>query len=261
MADEDRENDELKAFAEALRSLRPRTGQIDTGLRSLLAKDPDAIACDGHLLLCIRCGKVLPTEDRAADAALIRTAPRGKCRWLWPAACAAMTTVAAGLLVAMVICREGAQKGTVPFLRHRAAKIETAPQTRSQSRQLADHGGPPSTASHVAAANQTRQVEEAENPMPPGFSRWAVSRTSGSGQRILSVGDANLPDALLQCYFSPQNDASTGRKLASTGQLEMAEAALTNHDLLQRLLKLTEGSGDPSRSPNPKPFHVREEAL
>ena len=189
------------------------------------------------LFLCVRCAEIGST-DRIATTAGPAAGERGKRRWLWPAACAAMTSVAAVLLVAILI--------------------------RPESPQVVDHGGSPTTTANmpdVANVSPTDYAEEAVAPVERNLSRWAATRASRDGQRILAAGDADLPGDLLERYLSAENVVAAGRKPASLDHLETADASLTNYELLQRLLKSTEASGDASRAPAPKPFPATEQPL
>ncbi len=68
MVDENEENEELKAFAELLGSLRPRTGLLNGAWRSLLAKGVAATPCREHLFLCVRCAEIGSTDRIATTA-------------------------------------------------------------------------------------------------------------------------------------------------------------------------------------------------
>jgi hypothetical protein len=107
MSDEDNrnenENRDLTSFEASLAALRPRTDGLDPQWRSLLAKEASSTAegggagvreCvnpAGHRFLCIHCGSDMPSAG-------------GVRRWAWPASLAAMTSVAAMLLI-MVVAR------------------------------------------------------------------------------------------------------------------------------------------------------------
>jgi len=237
MSDENVEDEALKAFAEALASLRPRSDRLDRRWRSLLAKEaalteslrnegegapvdslpacsePESVSptlpnCDnpaGHLFVCACCGTVVSAGIAATTNNRASTV-RGKRRWAWPAAFAAMTAVAAVLLVTLL--------------------VYPAPQ------QVVDRGGSPAPATDVAAGGQS---DETGNPLERDFSRWATVRVGGNGQRILTAGDVRLPDCLLARYFVAPSDSSAMRKPTSVHEIETTEASLTNFDLLHRL--------------------------
>jgi hypothetical protein len=230
-----RENEDLNVFAEALRSLRPRTGLLDGAWRSMLAKGAAATPCREHLFLCVRCGEI-GSPDRIARTTGPAAGECGKRRWLWPAACAAMTTTAAVLLAAILI----------------------RPESRPQSDERTE---PPTTTADATAVSPIGPADEAAAPMPRDISRWEATRARGNGEPILTAGDANLPGDLLERYLSAENAVAAGRKPASLNHLETADASLTNYELLQRLLKSTEANGGASRAAAPKPFPATEQPL
>jgi hypothetical protein len=94
MFSEDNQSEDLKAFEAELAALRPRSDGLNPRWRFLLAQEAafnqnlsgdDALAAGQYI--CSRCGA---TSSRSH-------------RWAWPAAFSAMTTVAAALLVALVL--------------------------------------------------------------------------------------------------------------------------------------------------------------
>lgn len=114
MSGEKEEREELEAFEAALASLRPKSDRLDPQWREFLAKQASLTAAQasgqGSELLeamslghgaadgapfCAFCGRTGPT-------------PKGVRRWAWPAAFAAMTSVAVTLLV-MLASRAGPQ--------------------------------------------------------------------------------------------------------------------------------------------------------
>ena len=97
MLEEEKQDDDLKAFEAALAALQPRADGLDPRWRFLLAQEAalnhnlsggDALAAGPFV--CSRCGAV-------------SSGGRGKRRWAWPAAFSAMTAVAAALLLALVV--------------------------------------------------------------------------------------------------------------------------------------------------------------
>ena len=119
MSGEKEEREELEAFEAALASLRPKGDRLDPRWREFLAKQASLTAAmasgqapelleamsQGHgasdgAPFCAFCGRTGPT-------------PKGVRRWAWPAAFAAMTTVAATLLV-MLASRPGPQIAADP---------------------------------------------------------------------------------------------------------------------------------------------------
>lgn len=110
----DENQEELKQFEAELASLVPRRDRVDPGWGSVLAaKAAQSVAaahgspaarvpCEGpsgHVFVCVYCGR---NADRTARAG----------RWGWPAALAAMTSVAAALLV-MLVAGRGPRATTV----------------------------------------------------------------------------------------------------------------------------------------------------
>jgi hypothetical protein len=96
MYGEERQSEDMKAFEEELASLRPRAERLDPCWRFLLAQEaalnqnlPGSDARAAGAFVCSRCGATVSGR-------------RDRRRWAWPAAFAAMTTVAAALLVALV---------------------------------------------------------------------------------------------------------------------------------------------------------------
>jgi hypothetical protein len=97
MFGEENQSEDLKAFEADLASLRPRADGLDPRWRFLLAQEaalnhnlPGGDALAAGQFICSRCGAVSSgRHDRR--------------RWAWPAAFSAMTTVAAALLVALVV--------------------------------------------------------------------------------------------------------------------------------------------------------------
>ena len=93
MAQEQNQNEDLKAFEAALAALTPRADRLDRERLMFLAGQAMAEARQGQP------GR--QTSCTVADGT--PTGPAAPRRWPWPAAFAAMTAVAASLLVAILI--------------------------------------------------------------------------------------------------------------------------------------------------------------
>jgi hypothetical protein len=132
-------DENLKAFEARMASLRPRADRLDARWQSLVEKEtalmgekslPSPIGrgaggegCEligGHQFMCIRCGIAAPSPSAIRN-------------WAWPGALAAMTGVAAILLVMLVVAE-----------RHPIASPSAAQQQAetflSEQVQMSDHG-------------------------------------------------------------------------------------------------------------------------
>jgi hypothetical protein len=186
----------LDEFEQALAALRPRVDQskrieflpFQSGVGANL---PTCERAAGHEFVCLHCG---------IDAPILRR------RWAWPAALAAVTSVAAVLLAMVVVDRAA-----------RIAERENKP-----------------VRPNVAAAPVTNNPDVAPKPIDTGREADVPRRLAvhSRGERwILSAADIELRDDLLASHNGLKNDATT-----SFTDIENSDAWLSNGALTRRLL-------------------------
>ncbi len=210
MSGDENQEEELKQFEAKLASLVPRRDRVDPGWGSVLAEKAaqnmvaavaqtgpaERVPCEGssgHVYVCVYCGR---SADRAA----------GVRRWAWPASLAAMTSVAAALLVMLVA-------GRGPQVADRADGLRVTPPV------------------NLAATTNTLADD----------SYRVVLRTWRDGnQRILTAADRSLPEDLFTRGNSLANNGHT-----SSGSIHAGERPLTSSEFLQRILRHPGAAGDP----------------
>jgi len=248
---ENHENEDLTAFEAALASLRPRTDRLDRQWRVLLAKEASLTAalqaeplasrsnglCNspaGHQFICVHCGCTAPTA-------------RGVHRWTWPAAFSVMTTVAAALLVMLLVRIEQ------PLV-NQVGSTTTSSNTSTGGEKVEAGAAAPNTLVRANGSFETLRGSAGERSLRffgSDPSRLAESRR-GNNQYILTARDIDLPDDLLALNHSFAGNSST-----STHDIQTAEASLTNYELLRQLLK----NGDSPHLSVPKPSNSTESQL
>jgi hypothetical protein len=235
MSGEEERREELEAFEAALASLRPKGDRLDPRWRGFLAKQASLTAAiasgqapelleamsQGHAAadgapLCPFCGRSGPT-------------PKGVRRWGWPAAFAAMTTVAATLLV-MLASRPG--------------------------RQVA--GGPGEAARPAASQEKTETVAKPSHEATPTRSEPAARTPAASHPPKLSRRAPAAPYPQLRDKVMEQGfDAWETPPAGSEEDWQMAHAPLSSRELLDRLLNEARPSNPPP-SPVQNPSNSQE---
>ena len=207
--DEEQERD-LKQFEAELASLVPRRDRVDPAWGSYLAEKAaerlgtaaartgpvETVRCEGrsgHVFVCVYCGR---SADRSA----------GVGRWAWPASLAAMTSVAAVLLVMLV-----AGRGV---------------------RVIDRTAGPPpaGAAPHAVIANSF-----GDDAYSVALQPWR-----DGNQRILTAADRILPDNFLARSNSL---AYNGHSLSKN--IDAGERPLTSSEFLRHILRQPGAAGDP----------------
>jgi hypothetical protein len=210
----------LSQFEQALASLRPYTGRLDAGWRTFLANEaaradslrtdsePGCASGEGHRFVCARCGDVLAIKQE-------------RRRWGWPTAFAGMTTVAAMLLVALV----------VEHSQHMAFHVASGPNSLPASASPALKLAP---ASSINTSTALGKVVKSD-----GYNVVACSEWEKGG--MLAVGNNDSIDEIVSSKALARNDSSGVRKRStnSTGG-KVEESLPTNYELLRRLLSQQE---------------------
>jgi hypothetical protein len=253
MSNEENENEDLTAFERALAALRPQADGLDPGWRGLLAKEVSLTAgglsqfssdengtvplgarplgkaarCAhpaGHRFICVHCGSDAPGGGRVV-------------RWAWPAALAAMTSVAAVLLAMLMVGRHG-----------QAAGGEGPPIATSRPAPAAAEEQKPVRVPDRAAALPESALTGDYPEIPPALA-W---RRLG-GQGILTAADARLYDDLLVRNDAPtRQNSPEGRHAVSSANAIAAEAGLSSGELLQRLVRELGVADDAGGRPRPE---------
>jgi hypothetical protein len=199
----------LDDFEAALAALRPRVGapQSRTEFIPFVALHSTATSCDhpaGHRFVCLQCGVDAPQASRAH-------------LWAWPSALAAMTSVAALLLVMLFVDRSERMANRIdkPAL-PKGAVVSTPSEPAAPPDRFESSGG--------------RGV---------AFGRMALR--TGDGRRILSAADIELRDDLLASY-----DGLNGNSAAAFTEIENSDARLSNGALMRRLLGNSDSANRPA---------------
>jgi hypothetical protein len=165
MFDEEQQSEDMKAFEAALAGLRPAADKLDPRWRFLLAQEaalnhnlPANDVLAASQFVCSRCG--------AASSGR-----RNRRRWAWPAAFSAMTTVAAVLLVALVVrvapqVAPGNGQGISPTSAASAAVEKQADPTVWFAR------GNPSQRSPVSGGDETAYLSLRDQVLRFGVESW-----------------------------------------------------------------------------------------
>lgn len=167
MGDKKNQSEDLNAFEAVMASLRPKADQLDRRWSERLA-DVTRGLCNhpaGHQYACIHCGVPAPKV-------------RGRRRWVWPAATAAMTAAAA-LLLMMLAVRPARQIATNEVEQGVAATVVSVAQERTNPNLLA-----PSPSSgfslaigkrprfSIASGPETSYLNLREQTLRFGVERW-----------------------------------------------------------------------------------------
>jgi hypothetical protein len=227
MSGEEERRDELTAFEDALASLRPSGDHLDPRWREFLAKQASLTAA----IASGQCSELLEALSQgygAADGALVCAfcgrsgpTPKGVRRWRWPAAFAAMTTVAATLLVMLAI-RPGAQVA----------------------------GGPEGAVSPKAVREKSEVPAKPSPEVTPTRSELAA-RTAAPrhdprlSRRAPAAAYPQLRDRIMEQGFNAWETPSGG----SDEDWQMAGASLSSRELLDRLLNEARPVDTPLSSP------------
>ncbi len=183
MFGDEKENEDLKTFEEALASLRPRADGLDPRWRFLLAQEAtlnqNLSGGDSQVagqFLCSRCGAV---SSRRGD----------KRRWAWPAAFSAMTAVAAALLVALAarVAPPAAAPGGgdgVSLPMAASAGRQAAPESWLPARNVARNYP-------VSGSDETAYLDLRDQVLRFGVDSWrspasAVAATTNATEPVLS---------------------------------------------------------------------------
>lgn len=195
MSGKEEQDENLKAFEAALAALQPRADRLDGRWRELLAKEaslpayeagtrPPCASPAGHQFVCIQCGIAAPVPS------VVR-------HWVWPTALAGMTTIAAILLIMLVVAKEPPIAS--PFVAQQPANRSV-----SEKVQIADF--------RRAMSDSTR------SPLASGVGEAAYLRLRG---QILRDG--------VESWKSPVSEVVTAARAS--------EVPLSQREQLQRLLK------------------------
>jgi hypothetical protein len=185
--------------------LRPR---VLAAVASELAPRGKTAACNhpaGHQFVCVHCGGELQRASRAR-------------RWAWQGSLAAMTSIAATLLVVL---------------------------WTSRPPQVANREGTPRATSPAGATKPSASPQVARGTIDDrGFWRRFASSGRPNAREILSAGDTELRDDL-----PARNGSRTNGNAVSMVDMESTDAELQNGTLLKRILRESGVSlGEPDRS-------------
>jgi hypothetical protein len=183
MFGEEKQSEDLKAFEAALAALRPRADGLDPRCRFLLAQEatlnqnlPASDALAAGQFICSRCGAA--SSGRGAGR-----------RWAWPAAFSAMTTVAAVLLLALVVrvvspvaapgIRESVAASEAPFVAE-PTNASSSPAMRNSSRRASS-----------STSDETAYLDLRDQVLRFGVESWrspasAAAATKSSTEPVLS---------------------------------------------------------------------------
>ena len=295
MSNKKENHEDLNAFEEALAALRPRSGRLGPEWRSLLAKEaalaaslqgnldgnalngdsanaagcrevirsdvsreaattgqdvlpplqndhlPDCSCPGGHVWICGHCGVMATTAMVATNTSLGR-------RWGWAAAISAVTAVAATLLAVLLI------PASPPVADRREAATTAADLTPAAK------GVSEKDAAESAVAPTKHGRERSGRFLYGNAASLTSTRTKDLSQTILTIGDANSFDDLLARSVPANRQLATAGS-SSPSSLQTAEASLTNHDLLLRLLNNPETADESWRRPMPPSSNSTENQL
>jgi hypothetical protein len=183
MFSEENESEDLKAFEAALAGLRPQADRLDPRWRFLLAQEaalnqnlPASDMLAAGRFICARCGA--GSSGR-----------RDKRRWAWPAAFSAMTTVAAALLVTLLVRVEPqsvAPDGSPDALPMAAASAENKadPNAWAAVRNLPQRG-------LASGTEETAYLDVRDQVLRFGVDSWKLP--------VAAVATTNRPERVLNC--------------------------------------------------------------
>jgi hypothetical protein len=237
--------EELKQFADDLAALVPRADRLDPRFATLLEKEAALTAelaathaaQPGRPTACPYCGRSGPGDRAQFRSAAVSAAPGGQDarapgrRWAWPAAFSAMSTVAAALLVMLlirpqpqVVERTSQPPKTVPAA---SAMVETTGARR----------GAAEPAEQEPALSTQRQQWSASGWMAPaGEPAWdQFARLRWRHQRPgnLAAADAELLDHLL----AASSEVRAPPAAASVAFNDSRKSPPSYRELLEQMLR------------------------